>query len=73
MSFGPILEAKKSCVVIQDKSHNVNIIVFDYTGCFIPSVNYQHQVFSAIHGAILKPFDMVIVHMVRFDIMYGNP
>ena len=43
------------------------------TGCFIPSVNYQHQVFSAIHGAILKPFDMVIVHMGRFDIMYGNP
>ena len=43
------------------------------TGCFIPSVNYQHQVFSAIHGAILKPFDMVIAHMGRFDILYGNP
>ena len=31
------------------------------------------EFFSVIDGPILKPFSMVIVHMVRFDIMYGNP
>ena len=43
------------------------------TGCFIPSVTFQTIVISGIDGPILKPFNVVIIHMVRFDIMYGNP
>ena len=42
------------------------------TGCFIPSVNLLTISLSRIHDPILKSFNVVIVHMVRFDIMYGN-
>ena len=43
------------------------------TGCFNPSVNFDTILISHIHGAIPKPFNVVIVHMVRFNIMYDNP
>ena len=43
------------------------------TGCFNPSVNFDTILFSHIPGAIPKPFNVVIVHMVRFDIMYDSP
>ena len=43
------------------------------TGCFNPSVNFDTILISHTHGAIPKPFNVVIVHMVRFNIMYDNP
>ena len=52
---------------------NHELILKESTGCFIPSVTFQTIVISGIDGPILKPFNVVIIHMVRFDIMYGNP
>ena len=49
------------------------VLKYVCTGCFNPSVNFDTILISHIHGAIPKPFNVVIVHMVRFDIMYDNP
>ena len=47
--------------------------IISHTGCFNPSVNFDTILISHIPGAIPNPFNVVIVHMVRFNIMYDNP
>ena len=46
---------------------------FFHTGCLNPSGHFQHPPISAIHGAILKSFDMVRAMICWLNIMYHKP
>ena len=42
------------------------------TGLFIASGTFGTPLISVVYGPILKPFEVVIVIRVRFDLVYNN-
>ena len=58
----------------RSKGFRIHLLIAEKpTGCFNPSVNIDTILIFHNHGAIPKPFNVEIVRMVRFDIMYDNP
>ena len=55
--------------------HAPNLLKFESTYTVCPKVAYNsfHMVFSAISGWILKPFDLQVATLGRFDMMYNMP
>ena len=56
----------------ESESTGVRGIQMRYTGLFIASVTFDTPLISVVDGPILKPFGVVIVITVRFDLVYDN-
>ena len=52
--------------------HDIQPTYCPHTGLFRVHVNFDTPLISVVDGPIFKPFGVVIVITVRFDLVYDN-